>query len=225
MPIRITRYSAAGTDDPLFIACHFPGEPLWASARAAFFSTHALQIAAADVVIVLDFGHGLIDEDVANIIARHARFLALNCQANGGRHPFNTIWKYPRMDLVSLNRYEAELNLNAAFSSSSALLARAIGRRSHATFSIVTDGPLGAWLCLGLSVTHQPSLVTYVADTMGCGDAFLGFSAVAALLGFNAKGILEIGSAAAAAKARMRAHREPITPACFTKFPFAHYTA
>ena len=50
-----------------------------------------------DVVIVVDFGHGMLTNQVVNTICNNAKFLAVNTQTNSGNRGFNVISKYPRV--------------------------------------------------------------------------------------------------------------------------------
>lgn len=65
-----------------------------------------------DVVFLCDFGHGLIDREVIDIIEKEAKYLVLNCQTNSSNMGMNVITKYSRADVFSLDQKE----LNLAFS-------------------------------------------------------------------------------------------------------------
>ena len=59
------------------------------------------KIAGYDAVIVNDFGHGMIDSRLVDIVCRKSKFLAVNAQTNSANRGFNLITKYPRADLSS----------------------------------------------------------------------------------------------------------------------------
>ena len=50
------------------------------------------EIKQADVVLLLDFGHGLMQPQVRELVQESAPFLALNCQTNSNNHGFNIIY-------------------------------------------------------------------------------------------------------------------------------------
>ena len=54
-----------------------------------------------DLVIVCDYGHGLLDEDALRIIERKSKYLAVNCQTNSANYGTNIITKYLRADIHS----------------------------------------------------------------------------------------------------------------------------
>ena len=49
------------------------------------------EIKKYDVVIVSDYGHGLITSRTAKLIYKNAKFLALNAQANAANTGYHTI--------------------------------------------------------------------------------------------------------------------------------------
>ena len=63
----------------------------------------------ADLVVVTDFGHGLMDEEMVRIVCDNSRFMAVNAQSNSANMGFNLITKYPRADFVCLDAPEARL--------------------------------------------------------------------------------------------------------------------
>ena len=62
-----------------------------------------------DVVIVVDYGHGMMTKEAIDLVCRESRFLAINTQSNAGNRGFNTISKYPRADFVCLAEHEISL--------------------------------------------------------------------------------------------------------------------
>lgn len=206
--IKKTRFTFEGKN--LFFLCDWPNHQDWPYPREAFLGDIRRAIEEADIVIVFDYGHGLIDEAAARLLSGESKFLAINCQANGGTHPFNLVSKYLNPNLIALNEYEARLNLGQIRTVSQATLARSLNKQTGANFTVVTDAARGSWLCKEKSVHHQRSLCKTIVDTIGCGDTMLGFAALAACRKFDARAILYIASVAAAAKARMKVHERAI---------------
>ena len=62
-----------------------------------------------DMTLVLDYGHGLIGEDVVNIICEKSKFLAVNTQTNSDNIGYNLITKYPRIDYLCVDEPEFRL--------------------------------------------------------------------------------------------------------------------
>lgn len=135
-----------------------------------------------DLVVVMDFGHGLCAESVRNLVQEKSRFLALNCQTNSNNYGFSIIDRqYYRADSFSLD--ETELIL-------------ACGKKDiQAVDELVKlHNKLGArygWLTRGATDTigikaGEPECIcapfeTSIIDTIGAGDAFSSLASLAAV--------------------------------------------
>ncbi|MEG1362792.1 MAG: adenylyltransferase/cytidyltransferase family protein, partial [Lachnospiraceae bacterium] len=62
-----------------------------------------------DLVVVCDFGHGLITKEVIELVEKKAHFLAINCQTNSSNYGLNVITKYHRADAFTLDQKELKL--------------------------------------------------------------------------------------------------------------------
>ena len=51
-----------------------------------------------DLVIVNDFGHGLLTKKIRNL-QKFSKYLALNCQTNSSNNGYNFITKYQRASI------------------------------------------------------------------------------------------------------------------------------
>ena len=63
-----------------------------------------------DIVIVQDFGHGLINKKIANYISEKSNFLSINVQSNSTNFGFNIInQKFKKADLFVIDENEIQL--------------------------------------------------------------------------------------------------------------------
>ena len=126
-----------------------------------------------DVVIVVDFGHGMLTRDAINILCSKARFLAVNTQANAGNRGFNTISKYPRADYISLAENEIRLDGRNRDGDLREMIQDA-SRRLACERMVVTRGKHGC-LCYSEEegFIEVPAFAGQVVDRIGAGDAFL----------------------------------------------------
>src|SRR5271156_1363749 len=62
----------------------------------------------SDVIVLHDFGHGLMGSVERNIV-QNAGFFALNCQTNAGNYGFNLVTKYKNADYICIDDPEARL--------------------------------------------------------------------------------------------------------------------
>src|SRR5262249_12820292 len=136
-----------------------------------------------DLVLIADFGHGLLSAPVLNAhIARRPRaFVAAMAQANSSNYGYNLPTKYKGADYVSLNRTEAELCLRERGLPLAELMPR-ISTLLGPDILSVTDGDQGVLVRKGSDTYSLPTLSTSTVDTIGCGDAYFALSSVAASL-------------------------------------------
>lgn len=136
------------------------------------------RLESSDVVIVADYGHGLLTPPVIERLTQGAKFLAVNTQANAGNHGFNTISKYPRADFISLS--ERELRLDARDQQSDV---KDLMRRRDGT-TLITRGEKGCIAYDGKTCwTEAPALTTHTVDRTGAGDAVFAVTACCAAVG------------------------------------------
>jgi cytidyltransferase-like protein len=167
---------------------------------------------AYDLVLVADFGHGLLDAQAINakIAGRQRCYVAAMAQVNSSNYGYNLPIKYVGADYYSLNRTEAELSLHEKDLAFEELLER-MGRLLRCGALSVTDGKQGAMVRAGDGVFSLPTLSTSVVDTIGCGDAYFALSSVAACLRLPARLVALVGSIGAAAMTQRRCNDRPVT--------------
>lgn len=153
-----------------------------------------------DIVLVADFGHGLIpDYGVALAICQIAPFLALTVQANSLNWGFNLITKYPKADYVVVDEMELRLACQDR-ETDIRELAQFHARRMGCQQFAVTRGHEGALVWQEGEFEEAPALAPKVVDRMGAGDAFLAWSAPLVKVGAPKEVVAFVGSVAAAIK-------------------------
>lgn len=166
-----------------------------------------------DLVLVADFGHGLLDARAINEQIKKKKkscFVAAMAQVNSSNYGYNLPVKYIGADYYSLNRTEAELSLHEKDLPSAELVDR-MARLLACRALSVTDGKQGAVVKMGDEVFSLPTLSTSVVDTIGCGDAYFALSSVAACLGLPARLVALAGSIGAAAMTQRRCNDRPVS--------------
>lgn len=138
------------------------------------------ELQSCDLVVLCDYGHGMITPAVQELLQEEAPYLALNCQTNSYNHGFNLITKYRRCDLFALDERELCLAFGTRDVTEYELLDR-LSQQLHATRGWLTLGSSGSIVWAQDLETHScPALTRTTVDTVGAGDAFF---AVAALCG------------------------------------------
>ena len=155
-----------------------------------------------DLVLVADYGHGLLDENVIRLLSEKAKKLSVNTQSNAGNRGFNSISKYPKLDIVCLNGGEVALELRERHLSMEVLVPELLDR-TGAELVGVTSGANG--LILGLdsdgdrTVDMVPAFTTKVKDRVGAGDALFAALSVSWVASQNSMLSAVLGNLAGAA--------------------------
>ena len=173
-----------------------------------------------DVVIVNDFGHGLIARSTIDILTRQARFLAINTQINAGNNGFNLITKYSRADYICLDVPEARMAVHDKMSSVETLCGELLPAQIECPNIIITHGKEG---CFAYQkdrdgVVHVPALTQQVVDTVGAGDAFLAVTAPMVATGADIGLVGFAGNIAGAVKVGIVGHRNFVEKSVLQKY-------
>lgn len=134
-----------------------------------------------DVVFLCDFGNGLVDGEIMDIVQREAKYLVLNCQTNSSNHGLNIITKYTRADVFSLDQRELKLAYPALIGNEEMALRELcehLGCRGW-----LTRGSLGAFGIEDGEIGACPAFTLTVKDTVGAGDAFLSVAGIFSAVG------------------------------------------
>ncbi len=135
-------------------------------------------IRAVDLVIVVDYGHGMLDDNAVQDVCENSKFLAVNVQTNAGNQGFNLLSKYPRADFVSIS--EAELRLDARQKNGDLkLLVEKAANRMSLRSMVVTRGNEGV-LCWARDhgFACVPAFTDHFVDRIGAGDAVLAITSL-----------------------------------------------
>ena len=132
-----------------------------------------------DVVIVGDYGHGLIDDKTIKILQEKAMFLAVNCQTNSSNYGMNLITKYQKADMFVVDEKELRLAFGQAVKPHEQLI-KNLQEMLHSKYAWVTLGADGAFGMKDDSTYHCPAVTLTVKDTVGAGDAFYSLAALCA---------------------------------------------
>ena len=170
-----------------------------------------------DVVIVVDYGHGMLMDDVVEMLSSQARFLAVNTQANAGNRGFNTISKYPRADYVSLAYHEITLEeRNRRRNLKDMVLS--VADKLNCGSVTVTLGKNGN-VCYSRKegFFEVPAFASQVVDRVGAGDAVMALTALCAAQQAPAEIVGLIGNVAGAQAVATMGHGKSIQRAPFLK--------
>lgn len=207
--MRKVRYVDSAFNRKLFEVYSDREIELNSSQRALFQIQLQEAVKTSDVVVVLDFGHGLVGNAEREMLAG-SRFLAVNAQTNTGNFGFNPVTKYIRADYVCVDEPEARL---ATGKQGDPLpdVVRDLADSMHCQSMIVTNGRAGCWSCARHDYPrHVPAFAHNGIDTMGAGDAFLAATAPLIAAGLDAEAAALVGNVAGAIKVGIVGHRRHV---------------
>ena len=177
-----------------------------------YFRARLMELAAeADVVLVADYGHGLMSNGAIAELTASETLLAVNTQSNAGNRGFNTISRYPRLDFVCLNGSEVGLELRRRNLTMNELVPQ-LRDRTSAKRAVVTEGAKGLASCESNNlVTHAPAFAKVIRDRVGAGDAL--FAATSLLFAVGAPADISgfFGNLAGAASVAELGNRVPVS--------------
>jgi rfaE bifunctional protein nucleotidyltransferase chain/domain len=173
-----------------------------------------------DLVIVTDFGHGLITSSAIATLVKEARFLAVNAQSNSANLGFNLITKYPRADYICIDAPEVRLALSDRTTDIPVLASEHLPRRVPSQKVTITQGSAGCttWDRDTGQTYRIPVFTKTVVDTVGAGDAFLAVTSPLVAAGGNMGDIGFIGNAVGAIKVGIVGHRRSIEKPPLVKY-------
>jgi bifunctional ADP-heptose synthase (sugar kinase/adenylyltransferase) len=169
-------------------------------------------VAEYDVVIVTDYGHGMIGPEAVALLCASARFLAVNTQTNADNRGFNTVSKYPRADFASISETELRLEARRRHGEIHEVMTE-VASRLELQRLLVTRGGQGC-ICRehGGRIVESPAYVSSVVDRVGAGDAVLGIAALCASLNVSAEALVGVASAVGAQAVGIVGNRAAVDP-------------
>lgn len=151
-----------------------------------------------DVVVVTDYGHGMIGPDAVTMLCEGSSFLAVNTQTNADNRGFNTVSKYPRADFISVSETELRLEARRRHGEVHEIVLE-VAERLGSPQLLVTRGGKGVlcWDRVG-GFTEVPAFTPTVVDRIGAGDAVLAIASLCAAQGMTGRELGTIANAVGA---------------------------
>ena len=172
-----------------------------------------------DVVIVTDYGHGLISPDAVKILCEKSHFLAINTQANAANQGYNTVSKYPRADYICVSEKEIRLDARSQQHGDLHDIIKNVSDRLNCERVMITRGSKG---CICYHKTDGffeiPAFTSHVIDRIGAGDAVLSITAPCAAIGVPMEILGFIGNAVGSQAVKNIGHRNSITTNILTGY-------
>lgn len=192
--------------------------PASAEPEAKFAELLESELPKHDVIVINDFGHGLITDRIRKQLCDSDRFLAINTQSNSANLGFNAVTRYARADYVCLDEAEMRLASRNKYEELHFLTTRFQREHSY-PLVMVTRGQQGSLAVSGDSlITETPAVALRVVDRVGAGDAFFAITSACQYAKCPPDILGLIGNCVGALKVETVCNRSPIDPVALKKF-------
>ncbi len=191
--------------------------PISGATEAAVANRLGKESSRHDLLIVNDFGHGLMTPLLRRQASRCGKFLALNTQSNAANHGFNAITNYERADYVAIDEPELRVATRDKYGRIPDLAA-GVKKRLKTGIFLVSRGSAGSVVLARDGWHDAPALARKVVDRVGAGDALFAVTSPCAYRGVPADMLCFIGNCVGALAVEIVGNREPINPVALSKF-------
>lgn len=170
-----------------------------------------------DLVVVTDYGHGMLGSQAVDLLCESAHFLAINTQVNAGNLGFNTISKYRRANFICVSEAEIRLEARSRRRDLEDIVLEVADRLSCERI-VITQGAQGC-LCYSRDegFVMVPAFATSVVDRVGAGDAVFSVASLCAALGAPMEVTGFIGNVAGAEAVATVGNRTTLQRVPFTR--------
>ena len=140
-----------------------------------FYNLLKENIKKYDLIIVADYGHGIITKKIRKLILKSNSKVFLNTQINSFNRGFHTVLKYKKMNTLVVNEGELRYELRDKYSSIPTLV-KNLSKKISVKNIVVTSGIRGAALAniKNNVLISCPAFNQNSIDTVGAGDTFFG---------------------------------------------------
>ncbi len=133
----------------------------------------------SNLVIVSDYGHGLISKNFAKKIISKKKFVAVNVQINSSNIGYHSLQNYRNANCIIINENELRYEMRSKTEKIENLL-KLLSKNLNLQFLIVTRGFSGAILydAKAKKFYYSDAFANKVVDKVGAGDAMLSILAI-----------------------------------------------
>lgn len=172
-----TRYLHKDSNNKLFQKANYNDFQTTPAIEKKILSFLNSNIKKYDLVIVNDFGHGLISKKIKDVIQKKSKFLTLNVQTNSANSGYNYVSLYRKANYITLDEPEARLATQDN-SSKSNILFKKILKNTKFKFCSITHGKNGTRIHDLKKSIFVPVFSDNAVDTVGAGDAYFAITSI-----------------------------------------------
>jgi len=182
-----------------------------------FIKAYDQMVEEHDLIIVSDYGHGIISPKVAQHISNTEKFISLNAQVNAANIGTHNIRKYHDINCLIINETELRHEMRQR-DGDTEKMASVLKNMISAKYVTVTQGKDGVFLVNDdKNPIRCPGFASEVVDKIGSGDALLALLSICLYNNFDVDLSLFIGSLAAAQSVESIGNSKPVNKAKLLK--------
>ena len=202
----------------LFEVYEFDDRPLQDSDEQKLVETIKSVLPGHDLVVVCDFGHGMISQKVQTALEGSNIFTAVNTQTNSANVGFNLASKYNQCGYIVIDGPEARLAVRDKFGSFESIINEKLPAQVRSNIYGITLGQEG-FLVRDKNGENfkMPAFASKVVDRVGAGDAVFAATSPLAALGAPLPLLALVGNIAGAIKVTNVGHRKTLDSAAIQK--------
>ena len=170
------------------------------------------------MVIVSDYGHGLISDSTAKLIVKNSKFAAVNTQLNSSNLGFHVISKYLGANLITINETEMRHELRNKTDNRIPLI-KMLAKKLKSNYTHVTSGEMGSVVYNSSTkeIISCPAFADKVRDKVGTGDSMLAILAISLFKKFEVKFSMFLSALVAAENIQYMANKTSINKPNITR--------
>ncbi len=200
----------------LFEVGFLKNDPIDSELEQEVIETLRSVLSDADLLIIGDFGHGLLTPKIIEFAIKQNVPICVNAQTNSSNFGFNYITRYARADFLSIDENEIRLPFQTKVGPIDPLIEK-LTEAIHCRQINVTLGPSGSVFYSNGAFHRAPALATQIVDTVGAGDAVFTLTALAWRSGFPAEIMPFLGNMVGALAVAIIGNKEPVTKSALIK--------
>ena len=164
-----------------------------------FYKMLKKNISKYDIIIVADYGHGIITKRIRDLIIKNSNKIFLNTQINSFNRGYHTVFNYKKINTLVINESELRYELRDR-NSIVPILANKLAKKILLQNIIITRGRTGAIIINKKNnlIISCPAFNHDNKDTIGAGDTLLSLISLCLKKKLDENLSLLIGSIAAA---------------------------
>jgi len=171
-----------------------------------------------DLVIVSDYGHGLISDKTAKLIVKKSKFIAVNTQLNASNLGFHVISKYIGANFITINETEMRHELRNKTEDCIPLI-KTLSKKLRSKYTHVTSGSMGSTIYNSTlkEINSCPAFANKIVDKVGTGDTMLAILAISLFKKFDIKFTMFLSALVAAQNIQDMANKTPVNKVNITR--------